>query len=266
MKGIRTTTIILITALTISGCSLKTMHNDALDLPPNPQSFRQVYFEDDGETSIEINGRTYSYFGRLEGKMSCDSVMECLGYIDNDKDTRVYSLTDDPLDNFLMVKHIGGIMDQPEFLRAKDTIHENILAPYYIKSACYEGWGSSGIHYEMASATIGLVCNAENVTEIEYEFLINGESAGIGGVRYADKKEIKKGELFEIDIDEIRVNGKADKDEPFTISVKFDVIGTDGQIHDVKGIYVRDMMLGASLNDLEIRYDDNSGYYLYEDI
>lgn len=266
MKGIKTITILLTTALLLSGCSLNLNHNDTFDLPSNPQSFEQVYFEDDGETSIEIGGRTYSYFGRLNGKMPGESICECLGYIDNDKDTRVYSLTDDPLDNFLMVKHIGGIMDQPEFLRAKDTIHENILAPYYIKSACYESWGSSGIHYEMASATIGLVCNAENVSEIEYEFLINGETAGIGGVRYADKKEIKKGELFEIDIDEIRINGKADKDEPFTISVKFDVIGTDGQIHDVDGLYVRDMMLGASLNDLEIRYDDNSGYYLFEDI
>ena len=79
MKGIRTTTIIIIAALTISVCSLKMMYNDALALPPNPQSFEQVYFEDDGETSIEINGRTYSYFGRLEGKMSDDSVRECLG-------------------------------------------------------------------------------------------------------------------------------------------------------------------------------------------
>ena len=147
MKVIKSTTMILVTALTISGCSLKMMHNDTLDLPQNPQSFQQVYFEDDGETSIEINGRTYSYFGRLNGKMSDDSVMDCLGYIDNDKDTRVYSLTDDPLDNFLMVKHIGGIMDQPEFLRAKDTIHENILAPYYIKSACYESWG--GVRYPL---------------------------------------------------------------------------------------------------------------------
>ena len=266
MKGIKTTTLLLMTALLLSGCSMGINHNDAFDLPSNPQSFKQVYFEDDGETSIEINGRTYSYFGRLEGKISDDSVRECLGYIDNDKDTRIYSLTDDPLDNFLMVKHVGGIMDQPEFLRAKDTIHENILAPYYIKTASYESWGSSGIHYEMASATIGLVCNAEGVYEISYEFLINGESAGIGGVRYASGKTIRKGELFEIDITEIQIEGKADKDKPFTISMIFDVTGTDGKTHKVEGTYIRDMMLGASLNDLEIRYDDNNGYYLFEDI
>ena len=266
MKGLKTITIMLMTALTISGCSLKTMQNTLPDLPPAPQSYKQVYFEDDGETSIEINGRTYSYFGRLNGKMPDDSVRDCLGYVDNDKDTRIYSLTDDPLDNFIMIRHVGGIMDQPEFLRAKDTIHMNIPAPSYIESSSYESWGSSGIHYEMSSAKIGFICNAENVSEIEYEFLINGESAGIGGVRYANKKEIKKGELFEIDIDEIRVDGKADKDEPFTISVKFDVIGTDGQIKNVEGTYVRDMMLGASLNDLEIRYDETNGYYLFEDV
>ena len=89
MKGIKTTTILLMTALLLSGCSMGINHNDAFDLPSNPQSFKQVYFEDDGETSIEINGRTYSYFGRLEGKISDDSVRECLGYIDNDKDTRI---------------------------------------------------------------------------------------------------------------------------------------------------------------------------------
>ncbi len=266
MKGIKTTAALLVTALLLSGCSMNFIHNKALDLPSNAQSYKQVYYEDDGETTIEIGGRTYSYFGRLNGKMPDESVCECLGYVDNDKNTRIYLLTDDPLDNFIMVRHVGGIMDQPEFLRAKDTMHTNILAPSYIESASYESWGSSGIHYEMSSATIGIICNAENVREIEYEFLINGESAGIGGVRYADKKEIRKGELFEIDIDEIRINGKADSDKPFTISVNFDVIGTDGQIKNVEGTYVRDMMLGASLNDLEIRYDDNSGYYLFEDV
>ena len=266
MKGIKTTAALLVTALLLSGCSMNFIHNKALDLPSNPQSYKQVYYEDDGETSIEIGGRTYSYFGGIRERMSDDSIRECLGYVDNDKNTRIYSLNDDPLDNYIMIKHIGGVMDQPEFLRAKDTVHEDIYTPSYIKSSSYESWGSSGVHYDMSSVTIGLICNAENVREIGYEFLINGEPAGLGGVRYASAEEIRKGELFDIEITEIQIDGKADRNKPFTISLIFNITDTDGQIRNVEGTYVRDMMLGASLNDLEIRYDETNGYYLFEDV
>ena len=79
-------------------------------------------------------------------------------------------------------------------------------------------------------------------------------------------KEIRKGELFDIEITEIQIDGKADRNKPFTISLIFNITDTDGQIRNVEGTYVRDMMLGASLNDLEIRYDETNGYYLFEDV
>ena len=82
---------------------------------------------------------------------------------------------------------------------------------------------------------------------------------------------VKLATLFKVTLDEF-VTMQTDLPDKIHTDKKNDRvmgvtdIGTDGQIHDVEGLYVRDMMLGASLNDLEIRYDDNSGYYLYEDI
>ena len=43
----------------------------------------------------------------------------------------------------------------------------------------------------------------------------------------------------------------------------FSVITVDGEEKEVSGIFNHDMMLGGYLRGLEIRYDDNSGYYLY---
>ena len=111
MKKQKIAALIMCGALLMSGCSLINSNNEVLDLPPNPQSYDQVYNQEDGDTTIEVNGRTYSYFGQVKGKMSNDSIRECLGYVGADKNLRIYSLCDDPYDNYIMVKYIGGIME-----------------------------------------------------------------------------------------------------------------------------------------------------------
>ena len=266
MKKNKITALLLCSALLLPGCSKAKLNREKMQLPPNPSSFTTVYDTDQDETLITYNGRTYSYFGRLKGSMSKDSIRECLGFVDDDKDTRIYSLTEDPNDNYLMLRHTNGMMDQPEYLRATDTKNKSIFTPSYIKSGGYESWGSSGIHYEMPEVTIGLICNAESIISISYEVDINGESAFIGGVENADKSTIKKGELFNLDFNEIMFENNADVDKPFNISLTFTVTDNEGRDHEVKGTYTRNMMFGASLNDLEIREDGNGGYYLFEDI
>lgn len=94
--------------LLLSGCSLFKNDNGYKNLPPNPSSFGQIYDEDSGETTININGRTYSYFGRINERMNSDSIKECLGYVDKDKDYRIYTLSEDPSDNYIMLKHIAS--------------------------------------------------------------------------------------------------------------------------------------------------------------
>lgn len=266
MKHIRSIVLIMCGALIMSGCSFAGKDIGVPDLPQNAPSFESEYFEDSGETVFRYGGRSYSYFGRLNGSMSKNSFNECLGYVDDDMDTRMYSLTEDPLNNYLMIRHTGGIMDQPEFLRADDTKNKDIFTPSYIKSGSYESWSSSGIHYGMQSVSIGLVCNTENIRSITYEADINGTSAFSGGVEYANKSTIRKGDLFTLDFNELELADKAVAGEVFNISLRFNVTDAEGTVHEVDGTYSRDMMFGASLNGLEIRADGNGRYYLLEDI
>lgn len=254
-------------AVLLSGCSLfNSKDSGNLELPPNAEPVESSYDPDQDETLFSYNGRTYSYFGRLNDKMSNSSVRECIGYVDDDKDTRIYTLYEDISDNYLMVRHVGGIMDQPEFLRATDTRKKDIYTPSYIKSGSFETWGSSGIHYELPEVTVGLICNADNITSISYEVGVNGESAFIGGVENADKSTIRKGELFSLGFNELMFSNKAVVGEPFSISLTFNVTDSESRVHKVNGTYTRDMMLGASLDDLEIREDGNGGYILFEDV
>ncbi len=267
MKKNKVLVLSLCAAVLLSGCSLfNGRDSGSLDLPANAEQIGSRYDTDQGETLFSYNGRTYSYFGGLNGKMSNDSVRECIGYTDNDKDTRVYTLYEDIADNYLMIRHTGGIMDQPEFLRAVDTKNRDIYTPSYIKSGSYETWGSSGIHYELPEVTVGLICNAENITAISYEVVIDGESAFVGGVENADKSTIKKGELFNLEYNELMFLNKAIVGKQFCLTLNFTVTDNEGRDHEVKGTYTRDMMLGASLNDLEIREDGNGGYILFEDL
>lgn len=267
MKRNKVLIVSLCGAVLLSGCSLFNKDNSGnLELPPYATSIESSYDRDQGETLFTYEGRTYSYFGRLNGKIPADSIRECVGYMDDDQNTRIYSLYEDPLDNYLMIKHVGGIMDQPEFLRAIDTRNMDIYTPSYIKSGSFETWGSSGIHYEMSAVNIDVVCNAENVMSVCYDLKINGKSQRTGGVENADKSEIKKGEILYFEFTEQMVGNQVATGETFELTLTFSVIDTDGKVHEIEGEYTREMMLGASLSDLEIREDGNGGYILFEDI
>lgn len=102
--------------------------------------------------SITYNNRTYIPYGLLKGHVKTKDIKECIGYIiedensssyidKNDKDTRVYTLTKDNEENFLMVYYIGTtLMNEPDFFRAIDTNNKNINIPSFIDNGDYGYW------------------------------------------------------------------------------------------------------------------------------
>ena len=83
-------------------------------------------------------------YGTLKGNIKEKDIKDCIGYIiedkeiqrivgENDKNNRVYTLTADSDNNYLMVYYIvSEIMNQPSFWRAIDTKGKNIGTPIYI--------------------------------------------------------------------------------------------------------------------------------------
>ena len=262
MKIKRSVVIILSCTMLLSGCSLINRNKVSINLPDNAQSYTSIYDEDTGDITIKTNGKTYSYFGTIGDTMPATSVRDCLGYLDGDKNTRICTLTEDPNDNYIMVKNVNGIMEQPQFFRAMDTRNRDIFTPSYIEPLGFECWGSSAVHYEMAAASVALHIMTEGIKDVGYEVLINGESTFSGGVGYASGKVIKRGELFIIEITEFECGEKIKKGEAFNVEIHFSVTDANDEVHEAEGIYYRDMMLGAYCNGLELRQDDQSGYYI----
>lgn len=102
--------------------------------------------------SITYNNRVYIPYGTLKGHIKTKDIKECIGYIiqdensssytdKNDKDTRVYTLTKDEDENFLMIYYIGTtLMSEPDFFRAIDTNNKNINIPSFIDNGDYGYW------------------------------------------------------------------------------------------------------------------------------
>ena len=263
MKNIKITVLLLCGMVLLPGCSLPDGNRGLAELPPAASAYTQRFDSDSGEALIDYNGRTYSFFGTIRNKMSNSSARECIGYLENDENTHLYTLSEDPLDNYIMMKNTTGFMEQATFYRATDTKQKDIFTPEYIESLGYECWGSSGIHYEEAEACIGIICEAPDIREILYTAESDGKFIAEGGTRYSNCKELKRGDLFMIEIIEERLKDKVDTSGPFNVTMQFKVITVDGEEKEVNGVFTHDMMLGGYLRGLEIRYDENSGYYLY---
>ena len=177
---------------------------------------------------------------------------------------RIYTLTEDPCENYLMVKYTEGIMEQPTFLRAVDTRQTDIYTPPYIDSLGYEYWSSSGMHYELHKASVDLSVADTKVKYVDYEISINGNYAFEGRAGNDSGYRIRRGEKYTIEIPETRTVKMTGTDKPFEVGITFKVTDINGNIHDVDGRFTHDMMLGGYLLKLEIRYDESQGYYLYE--
>ena len=146
--------VFLICLSALSGCAKKPLP----DLPGDAVTFEMGTFIDHEHDdavfgTIEYNGRTYLPYGTINNKYRQSCVESCIGYIIqdgnsssvtdlNNRDRRIYTLSEDPEHNFLMDFDASvKLMNQPSFFRAIDTNGRDIKIPDYIDSLGYEFWG-----------------------------------------------------------------------------------------------------------------------------
>ena len=136
--------------LGLCACSSKypELEDDAIAFEAG--DFFDENYPDVGYITIEYNGRVYMPYGT--GNVGKKDIDKCIGYIiedetissvvdRNSKDTRVYTLTEDKENNYLMVYYIEDqVMNQPSFWRAIDTIGQGINTPKYITKLDDDYW------------------------------------------------------------------------------------------------------------------------------
>ena len=136
---------ILSSMLVLSACASRIDYS----LPANPIEFNTGTFKnpnnpDDDYISIEYNGRTYIPYGTINGIVPKDEMGDCLGYIVQDgtkmEDSRIFLLGGDSDANYLGRFETEGVMNQPDFFRAVDTVGQEIITPKYIDDLDYDFW------------------------------------------------------------------------------------------------------------------------------
>lgn len=136
---------LLAALLLLSGCGPRIDYS----LPENPTEFvTEDYVNpddpEDGYRAIVYKGRTYIPYGTLMGALRGQDVGKCLGYLvqegQEDENSRVFLLSDDPETNFLALLEVEGVMSQPTFYRAVDTAGRAVAVPKFIDDLGYEFW------------------------------------------------------------------------------------------------------------------------------
>ena len=132
--------------LILAGCGSRIDYS----LPADPIEFNTGTFvnpadPDDDYISIEYNGRTYITYGTINGIVPKDEMGDCLGYIVQDgvkmETSRIFLLAGVPDANYLGRFETEGVMSQPDFFRAIDTVGKDITTPAYIDDLGYDFWG-----------------------------------------------------------------------------------------------------------------------------
>ena len=141
--------LLIIILFGLTGCAVKypELEKDAIAFQTN--SFVDEDDDDAAYLIFEYNGRTYMPYSGLKRTLKSSDLDKCIGYIIQDensssivdkdnKDTRIYTLTEDKENNFLMEYYIGTTeMNQSTFYRAIDTKGKNINIPKIIADTYY---------------------------------------------------------------------------------------------------------------------------------
>ena len=245
-----------------SGCSeIMEYFAKAPDMQPNAQSFKMYDSDQMNSMLIDVNGRTYAPYGVVKNSMSKSSLRECIGYVDDDKNCRIYTLNEDPFDNYLIQKSVNGFMDPDMFWRDISTIEDEVFTPEYIESLNYEEWGKSGSYSEMKEFKVDILLDAGDVYELSMDYKVNGEDCGTSGVRNANKTELKKGDIYDMSIAEISIYGKFDKDGPLDVECHFHVETMSGEMHDLEYVFKDTVKLGDKIS-LTLTGNAKDGYIL----
>ena len=149
IKIIKKKQLSIITALCIAGVLTGCGNKIDYSLPADPIAFNTDTYvspsdSEDTFRSIEYNGRIYIPFGTQKGNITADDLGECLGYVVQDgeklEDSRIFLLAGDPDVNFLVEFSTQTLMNPPMFLRAIDTLGEDITIPSFVEDLGYNYW------------------------------------------------------------------------------------------------------------------------------
>lgn len=245
-----------------SGCSaIMDIGAKAPEMQAYAQSFKMYDSDKIDSMLIDVNGRTYAPYGVVKKSMSKSSLKDCIGYVDDDTNCRLYTLCEDPFDNYLIQKSVNGFMDPDMFWRDISTIEDEVLTPEYIDPLNYEEWAKSGCYSEMKEFGIDILLDADDVYELSMDYKVNGEDCGTGGVRNANKTELKKGDIYGMSIAEISIYGKFDKDGPLDAECHFHVETMSGEMHDLEYVFKDTVELGDKIS-LTLTGNAKDGYTL----
>lgn len=264
------TAFVLCATTLFTGCSiLMNFQGRKPDLPADAESFKKHNADSCNLMLIDVNGRTYAPFGTLKGKIDNSSFQTCLGYLDNDKNDRVYTLAEEPFGNYLVTFNVNGVMEQPMFWRDFSTYGEDIFTPEYIVSKDDVEWGRSGCYSEMKEFRIFININADDVKELSMHYKVNGRDCGtcgvknaVGGLKNRDGKlPLTNGENLPLAISELSLYEKFDKDKPFDAECSFSVESVDGKMHELEYVYKGTVRLGDE-DKLTLTGNAKDGYKL----
>lgn len=245
-----------------SGCSgIMEYFAKAPEMQPNAQSFKMYDSDQMNSMLIDVNGRTYAPYGVVKMSMSKSSLKECIGYVNDNKDSRLYTLNEDPFDNYLIQKSVRGFMDPDTIWRDISTIEDEVLTPEYIDPLNYEEWAKSGCYSEMKEFNVDILLDADDVYELSMDYKVNGEDCGTSGVRNANKTELKKGDIYDMSIAEMSIYGKFDKDGPLDVECHFHVETMSGEMHDLEYVFKDTVKLGDKIS-LTLTGNAKDGYIL----
>lgn len=247
-------------AAVFSGCSaVSDFFAKAPEMNANAPQIKMYDSDDMNSMLIDVNGRTYAPYGGVNKSMSNSSLRDCIGYVDDDKNCRFYTLNEDPFDNYLVEKTVNAFMEPDMFWRDVSTIEDDIFTPEYIDSFDYEEWDRSGEYSEMKSFKIDVELQAEDVQQIVMDYTVNGDVSASAGVRNADFSTLEKGEIFTLEVVEISIFTKYDKDDPFDVEIEFSIIKNDGEQVKAEGTYTGTVKFGDT-EQLTLTGNPTDGY------
>ncbi len=246
-------------AVMFSGCNLSLKNEERFQLPDNPVSFEMNDIDSSSLNTIEVNDRTYMPYGSLKGELKYVAIQDCLGYLDGDKNLRVYTLNDDPYDNYLMVVNVDRMNETPDIWRDFSTYSEDIFTPKIVEPAGYEEWGSSDLHYEMEAVQFVVTVDADDVKVITMNYYSGDHIIGTSGSGRADEKVITKGDKMYYEIPEISADKLAPDGGSFEIRCEFTLQAENNDTYTVEGSFERSVKLGDTFY-LTLTGNQDDGY------
>ena len=257
-RTVRVLSLVLCTCL-LTGCFVQRQR-EKYNLPADPVAFEDRDSDSFDMRVLTVNGRDYLPFGTVKNRMNDSSIKACLGYLNGDQNTRVYTLEEDPDNNYIMIYNNEGIMEQPSYWRAADTMGKNVETPNYIDSLDYEEWAASGIFGDRACVHLLLKIDAEDIKTMKIEYSIDGKPAGEYTVD-GSGKNMTAGSNHRYEIAVKDYCDRAFLGVEFPLTVKITVTDKSNAEHVVEGGFDGSVLLEETLS-FTLTGNSTKGYKL----